>query len=576
MTANRRGFGSDRHAITVEEIMRSEPTVADLRPIFGALSEEIPDRRRSFAIIFGLTVAEVAAGVAVALIARSVLDSALATDGDISPLSLVAAVAAAVGAFAASRWRQLFSQELVLRCRARAVERLSRRINAAPYEDLAAVPMAELREILMTDADFAYRFFIDVFSRFVVIGAWLVAAIAVIAVFSTPVLGVLAVVAAVVVVLSVRTMRAQLAISGRRFRALADLSQQAREVVEVDRIVLGRELGLRDHFVEAFLATHRRFVDVSLEQARATATLRASLSGLNAIAFVAAIIVGGFALERSSLAASELVAILFVISQLLVAVVELGEFAYRAAETAKAGRRLGAYWDAPPAISPGAAGDATTTIDEVVADHLVYAYPGGEPVVDDASLRLVRGQITGLTGATGVGKSTLGLLLTGILTPQRGTVLVDGAPPAGGGAGCLYVGPRPLLSAGSVIDNLYLDRDSAAPTPTQIARLQELFDLLGPSRLAVDQPLIGPNGTGVSSGQGQLISVARAWVRNPALVVFDEATSSLDMPTEAAVQEYLLDWLHDRICLVISHRGCPWLDAADHSVRQQRRKMTVS
>ena len=82
-----------------------------------------------------------------------------------------------------------------------------------------------------------------------------------------------------------------------------------------------------------------------------------------------------------------------------------------------------------------------------------------------------------------------------------------------------------------------------------------------------DRDVIDAAGEGLSSGQAQLVQLARALARDPAVVVFDEATSSLDMETERDVQAALLDWCARRVCLVISHRACPWLDAAEDRLR---------
>ena len=82
----------------------------------------------------------------------------------------------------------------------------------------------------------------------------------------------------------------------------------------------------------------------------------------------------------------------------------------------------------------------------------------------------------------------------------------------------------------------------------------------------VDAPRVGPNGTGLSSGQSQLLALARAVLRDPDVLVLDEATSALDMETEREVQRRLVPWLAERVSLVISHRACPWTETAEQTV----------
>ncbi|MEE8600441.1 ATP-binding cassette domain-containing protein [Euzebya tangerina] len=551
---------TSRRAITIEEVLRGRPSLGDLRIILLALREEVPQARRAIGTIVALTAAEVGAGIVVALSARVLIGRA--TDGapGVAWAWVGIAAVAAVGSFAAARQRHLTQQRIVFACRQRAVDRLARRINGAPAEDLMAVPMAALREILMTDVDFAYRFGVDLVASTVVIGAWMAASVVVTAVLSPPLLAVLALAALVIGTVMARSVRRHLDLAGDRFAALADLSQRAREVVEVERVILARQLGLGERFVDTFLRAHHTYVDVSLAQERITATLRASLLGLNGVAFLITIVVGAAELSGGGLGVAELIVVLYVVSQLLVAVQQLGEFSYRAAETAKAGRRLLAYWDADPVRLDD--GLVRRPQDRVEGVGLSFSYDGTHDVLQDASLTVRSDSVTTMTGASGAGKSTLALVLAGILQPGSGQVVVDGTGlEPGQRPDCLYIGSRPTLMEGSILDNLFRPTDRL-----DLAALEDLFGLLDGDPLDLAAPLIGPNGTGLSSGQAQLVGVARAWVRNPGFVIFDEATSALDMPSEARVQAALMEWCRRRVTLVISHRRCPWVDEADDRV----------
>ena len=189
-------------------------------------------------------------------------------------------------------------------------------------------------------------------------------------------------------------------------------------------------------------------------------------------------------------------------------------------------------------------------------------------LLSGVDVELRRGRLATLSAETGAGKSTLALLLTGLLPPDTGSVVVagdDGVPraPADLPAGrVLYVGARPVLVPGSVRDNLLLDERDG---PVDDAEVRALVAgvTLGALPFDVDDVVVGPHGTGLSSGQAQLVQLARAVWRSPDVLVLDEATSSLDMGTEAEVQDALLGWLRERVVLVVSHRACPWLSRAE-------------
>ena len=465
-----------------------------------------------------------------------------------------------------------------MRWRDGAVARLARHIAGGSLDDLSAVPMAGLREIVMTDAPFVTRFGIETLSQGFVLILWVLAAFGFLAVYGTPLLVVLLLVLGLCAAIMIGGSMKHLAITTERFLRLATLSQSARDVVEVERVLLTRQFGLGDRFVRAFDAAHAAFGHVALRQGKLSAAIRSGMSVLNAVGFIGLIVVGGQLVANEALDPGVLLAALFIVAQMLTAVVQMGDIAGRAAEAATGGRRLGVYWhaEAPP--------DGTATLSPVqsrpdrvralLAHGLGFGYDPSRPVFENVDVRLERGSITALTAETGAGKSTFARTLCGLMPPTEGKVeieLTDGAtrdvvalPPGA----VLYLGAQPILLPGSLRDNLMLD---ALEGELALGRLDGAGDL-APVRAALardgvpldwDRPLVDAGGSGLSSGQSQLVQLARAVTRDPAVVVFDEATGSLDMDTERVVQSALLDWCRRRVCLVISHRPCPWLDAAD-------------
>lgn len=560
-----------RRAITIEDVLRGPTRLGDLAATLRKMRGEMPAAGYTAGVLVGLTVVEVGLQLALAVSGKTLLDGVLRDRG--LSWGLGAGAFGLIGLVLVASWsRQVWQERASLRWRERCVDRLGTHITAARLEDLSAVPMAALREILMTDAPYLTRFGIETLTQSCVLGLWVLAAAGFLALYASPLLIVLVALLAICGGAMLWGSRAHLGLTGRRFAALAELSQSARNLVEVDRVMLTRQFGLGPRFLDHFNAAHDAFRAIALKQGRLTAAVRAMLGVLNAFAFLGLVLVGGVLIARGSLEAGVLLAALFVVGQVLVALVQMGDLAGRAAEAATAGRRMGAYWDAEPAAArPVTAADAR--VGAVDAAGVSFGYLPDEPVFADVSLRVERGRIAALTAETGAGKSTFAQVFTGLLSPQTGAVRaqLDGGDASEVAAlapgDVLYLGPKPILVTGSIRDNLLLD--AAAGGRGDADELDVIKHALRRKGepLDWDAPLVDAGGGGLSSGQGQLVQLARAVARDPAVVVFDEATSSLDMETERVVQGALTDWCRGRVCLVISHRGCPWLDAAEERVR---------
>jgi ATP-binding cassette subfamily C protein len=181
------------------------------------------------------------------------------------------------------------------------------------------------------------------------------------------------------------------------------------------------------------------------------------------------------------------------------------------------------------------------------------------PALADASLSIpVRGMVA-LVGASGAGKSTLADLAGGLLSPDTGTVKLDGVVLEGPlrqawRRRVAYVQQDPVVLSGTVRENLLW----GAPASDEVAVLQALKDAAADFALALPQGLetrIGDGGRILSGGERQRLMLARALLRRPALLILDEATSALDPANEAAVAAALTRLKERMAVLVIAHRG---------------------
>jgi ATP-binding cassette, subfamily B, bacterial len=196
---------------------------------------------------------------------------------------------------------------------------------------------------------------------------------------------------------------------------------------------------------------------------------------------------------------------------------------------------------------------------EIVFDHVTFGYDPAKPVVRDIDLRIRAGETVAFVGQTGAGKSTLAKLITRFYDPTEGRVLIDGHDIGEVTLDSLrrqlgVVPQEPFLFAGSLRYNIAFARPDSTDD-----EVWEAVNAVGLAEVVERMPdgldtVVHERGQSLSSGERQLIALARAFLANPRVLVLDEATSNLDLLSETKIEAALDVLLAQRTAVLIAHR----------------------
>jgi ATP-binding cassette subfamily B protein len=216
--------------------------------------------------------------------------------------------------------------------------------------------------------------------------------------------------------------------------------------------------------------------------------------------------------------------------------------------------------DTPIAIRPGTMPLPIATVKgEVQFEQITFAYGDYHPVIEQLSLDIPAGKTIAIVGSTGSGKSTLVKLLLRFYEVQRGRITVDGRDICELNLQDLrrcigWVSQDVFLFHGTVAENIAYGSFDASPTKiVQAAKLAEAHEFI--TRLPNGYDTIGgERGQKLSGGQRQRLAIARALLKDPPILILDEATSAVDNETEAAIQRSLEYITQNRTTIAIAHR----------------------
>lgn len=193
-------------------------------------------------------------------------------------------------------------------------------------------------------------------------------------------------------------------------------------------------------------------------------------------------------------------------------------------------------------------------------EHVTFTYPNDEePILKDVSFDIAPGEMVGVVGATGAGKSTLAQLIPRLFDPQQGSIKIGGKDIRTVSERTLrktvsIVLQRAILFSGTIADNLRQGKGDATVSELErAARIAQASEFISRMDLAFESP-VEERGTNFSGGQKQRMSIARGVVSNPKILIFDDSTSALDAKSERLVQEALNRDLKGTTTIIIAQK----------------------
>lgn len=356
-----------------------------------------------------------------------------------------------------------------------------------------------------------------------------------------------------------------LKIIGRRLRGLAQARQEAEAAVmasaeenlEMMPAIksFARETIQRDAYAGLVEQARRLHVD----EARIYAVLGPAIALVAALGAILLVLFAAGHVEIGTMNPSELFSFLLYAALLTRPVATLSHI-YGQFQTARGTlKRLQRVLDTPHEPGYAASGQAARCEGAITYEDVSFTYPGRKGTIRNVNLAIKAGEVVALTGDNGAGKSTLFNLLLGLYQAERGRILLDGTDIQELQVQWLrrqvgYVQQRPLLFNGTIRANIAFGLAAASDRQIECAaRLAQAWEFI----VALPQGLdteIGDHGVRLSGGQRQRIALARALVRDPPIIILDEATSMYDLEGEAAFIEACEAALEGRTVILITHR----------------------
>lgn len=316
-----------------------------------------------------------------------------------------------------------------------------------------------------------------------------------------------------------------------------------------------------EYEINRFDNANTDLMTTNLKVQKLLATLNPILMIIMNASVIAIIMIGGFQVEAKAMQVGEVMAAVTYITQILMSVMMVGMMFQQVSRSAASMKRVNEVLSTNPVISDGHKSADSDNSGTVEFRNVGFSYPGssGKPVLSGIDLKAEKGQMIAILGSTGCGKTSLVNLVPRFYDATNGDVLVDGVDVKDYDVDTLrskigVVLQKSELFSGTVAENIRWGCETATDeevkTAAKIAQAEEFIDGFNDGY----DTMISEKGASLSGGQKQRMAIARAIIKKPEILIFDDSTSALDLSTEAKLHKALRESLSGVTVIMIAQR----------------------
>lgn len=316
-----------------------------------------------------------------------------------------------------------------------------------------------------------------------------------------------------------------------------------------------------EYEINRFDNANTDLMTTNLKVQKLLATLNPILMIIMNASVIAIIMIGGFQVEAKAMQVGEVMAAVTYITQILMSVMMVGMMFQQVSRSAASMKRVNEVLSTNPVISDGNKSADSDNSGTVEFRNVGFSYPGssGKPVLSGIDLKAEKGQMIAILGSTGCGKTSLVNLVPRFYDTTNGDVLVDGVNVKDYDVDTLrskigVVLQKSELFSGTVAENIRWGCETATDeevkTAAKIAQAEEFIDGFNDGY----DTMISEKGASLSGGQKQRMAIARAIIKKPEILIFDDSTSALDLSTEAKLHKALRENLSGVTVIMIAQR----------------------
>lgn len=316
-----------------------------------------------------------------------------------------------------------------------------------------------------------------------------------------------------------------------------------------------------EYEINRFDNANTDLMTTNLKVQKLLATLNPILMIIMNASVIAIIMIGGFQVEAKAMQVGEVMAAVTYITQILMSVMMVGMMFQQVSRSAASMKRVNEVLSTNPVISDGNKSADSDNSGTVEFRNVGFSYPGssGKPVLSGIDLKAEKGQMIAILGSTGCGKTSLVNLVPRFYDATNGDVLVDGVNVKDYDVDTLrskigVVLQKSELFSGTVAENIRWGCETATDeevkTAAKIAQAEEFIDGFNDGY----DTMISEKGASLSGGQKQRMAIARAIIKKPEILIFDDSTSALDLSTEAKLHKALRESLSGVTVIMIAQR----------------------